>query len=162
MALKTDERVIEALNDVLSYELTLINQYWLNYRMLADWGLPGLAGIMRGYSMEEMQDADTYVDRILYLGGHPNLQKLGTVLVGESPREIIELARDKEQEAVEKLNTYIALCTEVNDNGTRDLFAEALREEEGHLDYFESQLEAIAHVGEQNWLAQFTVGNDDA
>lgn len=161
MALKTDERVIDALNDVLSYELTLINQYWLNYRMLADWGLPGLAKIMRGYSMEEMEDADTYVDRILYLGGHPNLQKLGTVLVGESPREIIELARDKEQEAVEKLNAYIALCVEVNDNGTRDLFAVALREEEGHLDYFESQLEAVDRVGEQNWLAQFTVGNTE-
>ncbi|MTV26609.1 bacterioferritin [Nitriliruptoraceae bacterium ZYF776] len=156
---KTDQRVIDALNEILSYELTLINQYWLNYRMLADWGLPGLADKMRAYSLEEMEDADKYVDRILYLGGHPNLQKLGTVLVGESPREIIELAVQREAEAVTNLNGYIALCHEVNDHGTRELFAEALREEEEHLDWFETQLEAIAHVGEQNWLAQFTVGN---
>jgi bacterioferritin len=156
---KTDDRVLDALNDILAYELALINQYWLNYRMLADWGLPGLASVMRGYSLEEMEDADKYVDRILYLGGHPNLQKLGTVLVGESPREIIELAVQKETEAVTTLNGHIALCVEVGDNGTRELFAEALREEEAHLDYFESQLDAVAHVGEQNWLAQFTVGN---
>jgi bacterioferritin len=155
-----DERVIELLNDILSFELTLINQYWLNYRMLDDWGLPKLAGIMRGYSMEEMQDADHYVDRILYLEGHPNLQRLGTVLVGETPREIIELAAQKEREAVTRLNDGIALCVEVGDNGSRELLAEALREEEEHLSYFESQLEAVALVGEQNWLAQFTVGND--
>ncbi len=156
---KTDERVIEALNDILSYELTLINQYWLNYRMLDDWGLPGLAKVMRGYSMEEMEDADKYVTRILYLGGHPNLQKLGTVLVGETPREILELAVQKEAEAVANLNDYIALCNEVGDNGTREIFAEAVVEEEEHLDYFETQLQAIELVGEQNWLAQFTAGN---
>lgn len=156
---KGDDRVIELLNDILSFELTLINQYWLNYRMLADWGLPGLADIMRGYSLEEMTDADHYVDRILFLEGHPNLQRLGTVLVGETPHEIIELAAQKEREAVTKLNDGIALCVEVGDNGSRELLAEALREEEEHLSYFETQLEAIALVGEQNWLAQFTVGN---
>jgi bacterioferritin len=156
---KTDQRVIDLLNDILTFELTLINQYWLNYRMLDDWGLPGLASIMRGYSMEEMQDADHYVDRILFLEGHPNLQRLGTVLVGETPREILELAAQKEREAVTKLNDGIALCVEVGDNGSRELLAEALREEEEHLNYFESQLEAIELVGEQNWLAQFTGGN---
>ncbi len=156
---KTDERVIEALNDILSYELTLINQYWLNYRMLDDWGLPGLAKVMRGYSLEEMEDADTYVTRILYLGGHPNLQKLGTVRVGESPHEILELAAQKELEAVDNLNGYIGLCNEVGDNGTREIFAAAVVEEEEHLDYFETQLHAIELVGEQNWLAQFTGGN---
>lgn len=156
---RTDDRVIEALNEILSYELTLINQYWLDYRMLDDWGLPGLAAAFRGYSMEEMEDADTYIARILYLGGHPNLQRLGTVLVGETPREMLELARQREEEAVTNLNGYIALCTEVGDNGTRDLFAEALREEEEHLDWFETQLDAMDRVGEANYLAQFTVGN---
>jgi bacterioferritin len=154
-----DERVIELLNDILSFELTLINQYWLNYRMLADWGLPKLADIMRGYSLEEMQDADHYVDRILFLEGHPNLQRLGSVLVGETPHEIIELAAQKEREAVTKLNDGIALCMEAGDHGSADLLTVALREEEEHLSYFETQLEAIALVGEQNWLAQFTVGN---
>lgn len=154
-----DERVLEALNEILSYELTLINQYWLNYRMLDDWGLPGLAEKLKGYSLEEMEDADAYVARILYLGGHPNLQKLGTVLVGESPREILELAKEREEEAVANLNRYIAICDEVGDNGTRELFVEAVREEEAHLEWFETQLEAADRVGEQNWLAQFTIGN---
>jgi bacterioferritin len=154
-----DDRVIELLNDILTFELTLINQYWLNYRMLDDWGLPKLAEIMKGYSLEEMQDADHYVDRILFLEGHPNLQRLATVLVGETPHEIIELAAQKEREAVTKLNDGIALCMEAGDNGSAELLTDALREEEEHLSYFESQLEAIALVGEQNWLAQFTVGN---
>lgn len=154
-----DERVLEALNDILSYELTLINQYWLDYRMLDDWGLPGLAAKFRGYSLEEMHDADEYVARILYLGGHPNLQRLGTVLVGETPTEMLELAVQREQEAVENLNRYIALCVEVGDHGTRELFATALQEEEQHLDWFETQLDALARVGEQQYLAQFTEGN---
>ncbi len=156
-----DERVIALLNDILTFELTLINQYWLDYRMLDDWGLPGLATAFRGYSLEEMQDADHYVDRILYLDGHPNLQRLNTVQIGETPREMLELARDREQEAVERLNAGIALCVEVGDHGTRELLAEALREEEGHLDYFETQLDALERVGEANWLTQFTEGNTE-
>lgn len=156
---RTDDRVIDALNEILSYELTLINQYWLDYRMLDDWGLPGLASAFKGYSMEEMEDADKYIARILHLGGHPNLQRLGTVLVGETPKEMLELAVQREAEAVTNLNAYIALCHEVGDHGTRELFAEALREEEEHLEWFETQLEALARVGEQNYLAQFTQGN---
>jgi bacterioferritin len=155
-----DDRVIELLNDILTFELTLINQYWLNHRMLENWGLPGLAAIFRGYAREEMEDADRYIDRILFLEGHPNLQRLGTVQVGEDPIEQLELARGREAEAVEKLNAGIALCVEVGDNGTRELLAEAIREEEEHLDYFETQLDAARRVGVENWLAQFTVGND--
>lgn len=154
-----DERVIELLNDILTFELTLINQYWLNYRMLDDWGLPGLATIFKGFSLEEMEDADKYIDRILYLNGHPNVQRYGTVQVGESPIEQLELARDREAEAVDKLNAGIALCNEAGDHGTRELLAEALQEEEGHLDYFETQLEAAERVGVENWLTQFTIGN---
>ena len=156
-----DERVIELLNDILTFELTLINQYWLNYRMLDNWGLPGLAQIFRGYSLEEMEDADKYVDRILFLDGHPNLQRMNTVQVGETAKEMLELARDREAEAVEKLNAGMALCLEAGDNGTRELLAEAVREEEQHLDFYETQLDAIELVGLQNWLAQFTLGNDE-
>ncbi len=157
-----DDRIIELLNDILTYELTLINQYWLNYRMLDNWGLPGLATIFRGFAMEEMEDADHYIDRILFLDGHPNLQRLGTVQVGEDPIEQISLARDREQEAVDKLNAGIALCHDVGDHGTRELLATALQEEEQHLDYFETQLDAAQRVGVENWLTQFTVGNDDS
>jgi len=156
-----DERIIELLNDILTFELTLINQYWLNYRMLDNWGLPGLAARFKAIALEEMQDADHYVDRILYLEGHPNLQRLGTVQVGEDPLEQIRLAMEREAEAVERLNAGIALCHEVGDNGTRELLAEAVREEEEHLDYFETQLDAAERVGTQNWLAQFTEGNTD-
>lgn len=154
-----DDRVIELLNDILTFELTLINQYWLNYRMLENWGLPGLATILKGFALEEMEDADRYIDRILFLEGHPNLQRLGTVQAGEDPLEQLRLARDREQEAVDKLNAGIALCVEAGDQGTRELLAEAVQEEEGHLDYFDTQLEAAERVGVENWLTQFTVGN---
>ncbi len=154
-----DERIIELLNDILTFELTLINQYWLNYRMLDNWGLPGLAAKFKSIALEEMEDADNYIDRILFLEGHPNLQRLNTVATGEDPLEQIRLAMEAEAEAVERLNAGIALCHEVGDHGTRELLAEAVREEEEHLDYFETQLDAAARVGEQNWLNQFTEGN---
>jgi bacterioferritin len=154
-----DERVIELLNDILTFELTLINQYWLNYRMLDSWGLSKLGDIFKKYSLEEMQDADRYVDRILFLDGHPNLQRMNTVQVGETAKEMLELAMAREAEAVDKLNAGIALCVEVGDHGTRELLAEAVLEEEEHLDFYETQLGAIELVGLENWLAAFTLGN---
>ena len=155
-----DERIIELLNDILTFELTLINQYWLNYRMLDSWGLTKLGEIFKGYSLEEMEDADKYMDRILFLEGHPNVQRMNTVQVGESAKEMLELAMAREQEAVDKLNAGIVLCVELGDNGTRELLAEAIQEEEGHLDFYETQLGAIELVGLENWLAAFTLGND--
>lgn len=102
-----------------------------------------------------MEDADRYLDRILYLDGHPNLQRLNNVRVGEDPVEQLRLALECEREAVAKLNEGIALCVEVGDNGTRELLAEAIREEEEeHLDLFETQLDAIERVGLENYLAQ--------
>ena len=118
-----DDRVIELLNDILTFELTLINQYWLNYRMLDNWGLPGLAKVFKDLAMEEMEDADHYIERLLFLDGHPNLQRLNTVQIGEDPVEQLRLARDAERTAVERLNAGIALCVEVGDNGTRELLA---------------------------------------
>lgn len=155
-----DERIIGLLNDILTFELTLINQYWLNYRMLHSWGLGKLGDVFKAYSLEEMQDADHYIDRILFLEGHPNVQRMNTVQVGETAEEMLELARAREQEAVDKLNAGIALCVEVGDHGTRELLAEAVLEEEGHLDFYETQLHAIELVGLQSWLAAFTLGND--
>jgi bacterioferritin len=154
---RTDERVVEFLNEMLTYELTLINQYWLNYRMHEHWGLPGLAKVYKDIAMEEMEDADKYVERILYLDGHPNLQRLNTVRVGESPVEQIELSRDAEQHAVGRLNEGVALCHEVGDHGTAELLAEAVREEEEHLDFFETQLDVIERVGEKNYLAHYAM-----
>ncbi|MFP4636155.1 MAG: bacterioferritin [Nitriliruptoraceae bacterium] len=156
-----DERVLELLNDMLTFELTLINQYWLDYRMLDDWGLPGLAKAFKDIAREEMEDADGYIERILYLEGHPNVQRLGTVRVGEDPLEKLDLGRAAEAEAVERLNAGVVLCQEAGDNGTREMLAEALREEEQHLDFFETQLDAARRVGTENWLSLFTLGNAD-
>jgi bacterioferritin len=156
-----DERILELLNDILTFELTLINQYWLNHRMLDNWGLPGLSAVFRRLSLEEMEDADRYVERILFLDGHPNLQRYGTVQIGEDPLEQLSLARDREAEAVDKLNAGIALCVEVGDHGTRELLAEAVREEEEHLDHFETQLDIAARIGTELYLSRFT-GDDEA
>jgi bacterioferritin len=154
-----DERIIALLNEMLTFELTLINQYWLNYRMLDSWGLGKLGEVFKAYSLEEMEDADKYIDRILFLEGHPNLQRLHTVQVGETAQEMLQLAMEREQEAVDRLNAGIALAVEAGDHGTRELLAEALREEEEHLDFYETQLGAIALVGLENWLARFTLGS---
>lgn len=155
--MRGDPAVIDALNEHLTLELTAVNQYFLNAKMLENWGLPGLAKVFRDRSFEEMVDAEELIERILYLDGHPNLQRLDTVRVGEDPVEMIELGLAVEELAIERLRGYVELCVEKGDVGTREMFAEMVREEEEHLDYFETQLDAIERVGLQNYLARFTM-----
>ncbi|MDP9021224.1 MAG: bacterioferritin [Actinomycetota bacterium] len=150
-----DERVIDFLNEHLTAELTIISQYFLNAKMLENWGLPGLAKVFRDISFEEMRDAENLIDRILYLEGHPNLQRLDTIRVGEDPREQIELALDCERGAIQRLRSGVELCVEVGDHGTRELVAEMLTEEEAHTDFLESQLDVIDRVGLPNFLAAY-------
>ncbi len=150
-----DPDVIEFLNEHLTRELTGINQYFLNAKMLEDWGLPGLADLFMSRSMEEMTDTEELIERILFLEGHPNLQRLNTVEIGESPLEMIRLGLDFETDAVEALNRGIELAVESGDGGTRELLAEMVLEEEEHADYFEQQLAVIERVGEQNYLARY-------
>lgn len=150
-----DADVVEFLNEHLTAELTIINQYFLDSRMLHNWGLPGLAKLFHDRSMEEMNDSVELIDRVLYFEGHPNLQRLDTVRVGESPLEMIELALQCEKEAIERLQRGVELTVEKGDTGTRELLAGMLREEEDHADFFESQLEAIERVGIQNYLARY-------
>ena len=149
-----DADVVELLNEHLTAELTIINQYFLDSRMLHNWGLPGLAKRFHDLSIEEMNDSVELIDRILYLEGHPNLQRLETVRVGESPREMIDLALQCETEAIERLRRGIQLAVDRGDHGTRELLAGMLREEEEHADWFEGQLDAIEHVGIENYLAR--------
>ncbi|MDX1659291.1 MAG: bacterioferritin, partial [Nitriliruptorales bacterium] len=125
-------------------------------KMLDNWGLPGLAKLFRDRSFDEMHDTEELIDRILYLEGHPNLQRLNTVQIGESPTEMIELGLELERTAVETLNEGIELAVSKSDNGTREMLAHMLLEEEEHLDYFETQLDAIERLGEQNYLARYT------
>lgn len=151
--MKGNERIIEFLNEHLTAELTIINQYFLNSRMLRNWGLEGLAKVFHDLSIEEMEDAQHLIDRILYLEGHPNLQRLGTVQVGEDPKEQLELALECELAAIERLRAGIESCLEVGDHGTREMAARMLQEEEEHADYFESQLDVLERVGLENYLA---------
>lgn len=146
--------VIEILNEVLTAELTAINQYFIHARMCDNWGYDRLAEKLRHESIDEMKDADSVIERLLYLEGVPNMQRLNPVGVGETVLEQMELDADLERAAVERYNRGIALAVAEGDNGTRELFERQLRGEEEHLDWIESQLELIRQVGLENYLSQ--------
>jgi bacterioferritin len=149
-----DPQVIELLNEVLTAELTAVNQYFLDAKMFDNWGYERLAERFRTESIDEMKDADHLIERLLYLDGHPNLQRLGTIRTGESPVEKLSLALDLEKEAIARLNPGIALCVERGDNGSRDLLADILDGEEDHADWLESQLSLVEQLGQDHYLAQ--------
>ena len=152
--MKGHDDVIELLNDVLTAELTAINQYFVDAKMFQNWGYGRLGKRFRDESVDEMHDADKLIERILYLDGLPNLQRLGTVRVGETPVEKLQLALDLEHEAIERLNRGIARCVELGDNGTRELLETILVGEESHADWLEAQLELVRQLGEAHYLAQ--------
>jgi bacterioferritin len=152
--LQGDPRVVELLNQHLTFELTAINQYFLNARMCDNWGYARLAKRHRELSLEEMRDTEELIDRILYLEGLPNLQRLGNVRVGETPLEQIRLAAELERTAVGNLNGYVTTCVDLGDQGTREFLACKIAEEDGHLDYWETPLDAIGQLGEALYLAQ--------
>jgi bacterioferritin len=149
-----DPQVVELLNEVLTAELTAVNQYFLDAKMFDNWGYERLAERFRSESIDEMKDADHLIERLLYLEGHPNLQRLGTIRTGESPIEKLSLALVLEQEAIARLNPGIALCVARGDNGSRDLLAEILEGEEDHADWLESQLSLVQQLGQAHYLAQ--------
>jgi bacterioferritin len=152
--MKGHDEIIELLNDVLTAELTAINQYFVDAKMVGNWGYDRLAKRFHDESIDEMKDADALIERILYLDGLPNLQRLGTVRVGETVPEKLQLALDLEREAISRLNTGIDLCVARVDHGSRDLLEEILEGEEEHADWLETQLELIAQVGESLYLAE--------
>jgi bacterioferritin len=152
--LQGDPRILELLNQHLTFELTAVNQYFLNSRMCANWGYERLARRHREIAMEEMRDTEALIDRILYLEGLPNLQRLGAVKAGETAIEQIRLALELERTAVGNLNRAVATCTEAGDQGTREFLAAMLAEEERHVDWWESQLATIEQIGEPLYLAQ--------
>jgi bacterioferritin len=151
---KGHDDVIEILNEVLTAELTAINQYFIDAKMIGNWGYERLASKFREDSIDEMKDADALIERILFLEGMPNLQRLGTVRVGETVIEKLRLALDVEREAIERLNRGIARCTELRDFGSEELLESILRGEEEHADWLETQLELIDQVGDAHYLAQ--------
>ncbi len=152
--MKSNSEIIEALNEILTGELTGINQYFIHYRMQKNWGYERLAQKSREESIGEMKHADELIERILYLEGIPNVQRLAKVAVGETPVEQIQLDLALEKQAVAKLNDTIALCRKKGDNGTRDLLEQVLVSEEDHIDWLESQLVLVGQLGEQLYLSQ--------
>ena len=152
--MKGKTEVIELLNEVLTAELTAINQYFIHAKMLKNWGLPKLGDHVYAESIDEMKHADELIDRILYLEGVPNLQRYNKVSVGETPKEQLELDLRLEYDAVERFNRGVALCRDVGDNGSRELLEKMLVSEESHVDWLETQLDLIARLGETAYLAE--------
>jgi len=152
--MKGDVRILEALNELLTAELTAINQYFIHAKMLKNWGYRRLADHKRKESIEEMRHADEVIERILYLDGTPNMQRLNPVRVGEDPVEMHQLDLTLEMEAVARLNGSIALATAVGDGGSRQLFERILREEEEAVDFLETQLNLVKDLGKEHYLAQ--------
>ena len=149
-----DAQIIEALNDVLTAELTAINQYFIHHKMCENWGYARLSQKKREESIDEMKDADHLIERILYFDGVPNLQRLYPVRVGEDPIEQHRLDLAVETEAIKRLNDAIALCREKSDNGTRHLLEEILQGEEDSADWLEAQLHLVEEVGKEQYLAE--------
>jgi bacterioferritin len=152
--MRGDAAIVELLNEVLTSELTSINQYFVDAKMLDNWGYYRLAHHFRDESIDEMKDADELIERILYLDGVPNLQRLGTVRVGESVPEKLQLALALEVESIDRLNRGIAASMAAGDNGTRDLLEKVLAGEEEHAEWLETQLELIGQLGDAHYLAQ--------
>lgn len=150
--MKGDARVIEYLNAVLKGELTAINQYFLHYRMLDNWGVKKLAKYEYHESIDEMKHADRLVERILFLEGLPNLQALNRLRIGENVPEILEADLALEHEAIALLKEAIPHCESVRDFVSRELFVSILDAEEEHVDFIETQKEMIAQMGLQNYL----------
>jgi bacterioferritin len=145
--MKGDTKVIEYLNRGLRSELTAINQYWLHYRMLDDWGYKDLAKKWRAESIEEMQHADKFVSRILFLEGFPNLQVLDPLRIGQNIKEVLDSDLAAEYEARALYQEAATYCQSVKDYPSRELFEELMTDEEGHIDFLETQLELVKQVG---------------
>ena len=149
--MKGDPKVIDRLNQALKLELGAVNQYWLHYRLTENWGFAHFAKKERAESIEEMHHADRLVDRIIFLEGHPNLQTLDPLRIGESPRETLDCDLAAEHDARTLYAEARDYCEKVKDFVTKDLFEELMADEEGHIDYLETQIDLVDRIGEQNW-----------
>ena len=158
--MKGDKQVIERLNEALFLELGAVNQYWLHYRLLEDWGYTKLAKKERAESIEEMQHADKLVARIIFLEGHPNLQKVGALRIGQNVKEVLEADLAGEYDARTSYKQSRDICYQAGDYVTMKLFEELLIDEEGHIDFLETQLELLNKIGEEKY-GQLNAGSAD-
>jgi len=150
--MKGDAIVIQHLNKILANELTAINQYFLHARMLRHWGFKTLADYEYSESIDEMKHADKLIERILFLDGLPNVQKINKVMIGENPSELLDCDLRAEQQAIPDLRDAIAYCESIRDYGTRELLEDILVSEEEHVDWIETQIALIASLGEPLYL----------
>ena len=150
--MKGDAKVIDYLNRAIRSELTAVSQYWLHYRLQEDWGLGHMAKKSREESIEEMHHADKLIARVIFLEGHPNLQKLDPLRIGQTPRETLECDMAAEQEARALYREAREYCNEVGDYVTMKLFEELLADEEGHIDFLETQLDLIEKLGAEKYM----------
>ena len=149
--MKGDPKVIEYLNQALKNELTAINQYFLHYRMLDNWGVTGLAKFEYGESIDEMKHADKLVTRIIFLEGHPNLQQVAPLMIGQNLKEVLESDLKGEYIARDLYMKGRELCRKEEDYVSMALFEELLKDEEGHIDFLETQLDLITRIGVENY-----------
>ena len=152
--MKGDKKVIELLNEVLTAELTAINQYFIHARMCENWGYQRLHHEIRKHSIGEMKHAEEVIERILFLEGVPNVQRLWKINIGETVPEQMKVDLALEIDAVKRLNAGIEACRAADDNNTRHLLEEILHDEEEHIDWIEAQIALIEQVGVPNYLAQ--------
>ena len=152
--MKGDAKVIEYLNKVLENELTAINQYFLHARMYKNWGFHKLNEYEYHESIDEMKHADMIIERILFLEGLPNLQKLGKLRIGENTEEMLQCDLDLEMDAIPDLRDAIEYCESIRDYVSRELFERILESEEEHVDWLEEQFDRIKLVGIQNYLQE--------
>jgi bacterioferritin len=149
--MKGENQVIERLNEALFLELGAVNQYWLHYRLLDDWGYQKLARKEREESIEEMHHADRIISRIIFLEGHPNLQSLAPLRIGESVREVLESDLAGEYDARTSYKKSREICSQLGDYVTMKLFEDLLQDEEGHIDFLETQLDLLQSIGEERY-----------
>jgi bacterioferritin len=152
--MKGSQAVIDLLNDVLTGELTAVNQYWVHARMCQNWGYERLWHKIRAESIDEMKHADQLVERILFLGGMPNLQRLGKIQIGETVKEQLDLDLGLERDALRRLSDGISLCTAEGDHVSRELLEHILVSEEEHVDWLETQLELMRQIGPELYMSQ--------
>ncbi len=157
--MKGNDDVIKVLNEVLTSELTAINQYFIHSKMCEDWGFQRLAAKKREESIEEMKHADAVIARVLFLEGVPNMQRYFPVKVGEDAVEQHKLDLALEYDAVKRLNEGIAICRDKGDNGTRELLEMILKEEEEGIDWLEAQLYLVETIGKESYLSEQMGGN---
>ena len=150
--MKGDARVIDCLNQALKMELGAVNQYWLHYRLLEDWGATLLAAKERAESIEEMQHADKLIERIIFLEGHPNLQTIAPLRIGQTIKEVLESDLAGEYDAKEGYTRFRDVCEEMKDYVSKILFEELLTDEEDHIDFLETQIQLYESIGHQNYM----------